>query len=296
MIERGSADNLGLFGFKPERAPVFAGGVAILTAVWYADFTWFREQFCNYLCPYARFQSALTDDETLLIHYDDVRGEPREKGKVAAQEGRCIDCHKCVVVCPQGIDIRDGFQLECIQCARCVDACTSVMEPLGHPTLVRYSTIAEEEGRKVRSFRPRTVIYGGLLTGILLATVTLMVGRVPFEAAVNRAPGTLFTVDEDGFVRNTYLLSITNKSAVTDSVTYRVFVDDLEEAEVLTQEVRIASGESTTVPLIVRVPVAAPIERTAHMHVRVASDLGELVLSTTFKTGAEYGAATGGSR
>jgi cytochrome c oxidase accessory protein FixG len=276
--------------------PVAYSFVGVLTFLWFWDFTWFREQFCNYLCPYARFQSALTDDETLLIHYDEVRGEPREKGTVAARDGRCIDCNKCVVVCPQGIDIRDGFQLECIQCARCVDACTSVMEPLGHPTLVRYSTIAEEEGRKVRALRPRTIIYGGLLTSIILATVTLMVGRVPFEAAVNRAPGTLFTVDGDGFVRNTYLLSITNKSAVTDSVTYRVFVDDLAEAEVLTQEVRIASGESTTVPLIVRVPVAAEIERTAHMHVRVASDLGEVVLSTTFKTGAEYGAATGGSR
>jgi cytochrome c oxidase accessory protein FixG len=268
--------------------PVAYTMVGVFTFLWFWDFTWFREQFCNYLCPYARFQSALTDDESLLIHYDEVRGEPREKGKVAAQDGRCIDCNKCVVVCPQGIDIRDGFQLECIQCARCVDACTTVMEPLGHETLVRYSTLAEEEGRKVRTIRPRTIIYGGLLTGIVLSTFALMMGRVPFEAQVNRAPGTLYTVDADGFVRNTYLLQITNKSAVSDSVTYRIHVDRLDVAEVLTQEVRIASTESVTVPLIVRVPVTADVPRTALMHVRVTSDLGELVLHTTFKTGADF--------
>ncbi|MGD2123694.1 MAG: cytochrome c oxidase accessory protein CcoG, partial [Gemmatimonadota bacterium] len=124
--------------------------VAALTFLWYLDFTWFREQFCNFLCPYARFQSALTDDETLLIGYDPARGEPRGKGKETAAAGRCIECQKCVVVCPQGIDIRDGFQLECIQCARCIDACTSVMDRLGHRTLVEYTSLAEQEGRTVR--------------------------------------------------------------------------------------------------------------------------------------------------
>jgi len=262
--------------------------VGLFTLAWFWDFTWFREQFCNYICPYARFQSALTDDETLLIHYDDPRGEPREKGKIAAREGRCIDCHKCVVVCPQGIDIRDGFQLECIQCARCVDACHSVMEPLGHETLIRYSTMAQEQGRKVRSLRPRTVMYGGLLGAIVLATIALMVGRVPFEAAVNRAPGTLFTVDGDGFVRNTYLLQVTNKSAVTDSVSYRVEVDNLPAAEVLVQGFRIASTESLTVPLIVRVPLTAQTPRTSRIEVRIISDLGERILHTTFKTGADF--------
>jgi cytochrome c oxidase accessory protein FixG len=265
------------------------GFVAALTFLWFWDFTWFREQFCNYLCPYARFQSALTDDESLIIHYDEKRGEPREKGQAAARDGRCIACSKCVVVCPQGIDIRDGFQLECIQCARCIDACTSVMEPLGHETLVRYGTIAEEEGRKVRAIRPRTLIYAAILTALVLSTLTLMIGRVPFEASVNRAPGTLFSVDADGYVRNTYLLQITNKSAVADSVTYRVLVENLPEAEVLTSQVRIASTESMTVPLIIRVPVAANVPRTSLMHVRVLSDLGEVVLPTTFKTGADFG-------
>jgi len=162
--------------------------VAIVTAAWFWDFTWFREQFCNYLCPYARFQSALTDDETLLVAYDEARGEPRAYGPEAAAEGRCIECKKCVVVCPQGIDIRDGFQLECIQCARCIDACTEVMGNLDHPTLVHYGSIAEGEGHKVRRWRPRTVVYAALLLGIVAVGTGLVIRRVPFEATVNRAP------------------------------------------------------------------------------------------------------------
>ncbi|NJD18135.1 MAG: cytochrome c oxidase accessory protein CcoG, partial [Gemmatimonadetes bacterium] len=181
--------------------------VAIFAAFWFVDFFWFREQFCIYLCPYARFQSALTDDETLLISYDEARGEPRDKSR--GPEGGCIGCQKCVVVCPQGIDIRDGFQLECIQCARCIDACESVMSRFGQPTLVRYSSMAVDQGKSVRPFRPRPLVYGGLLTTLTAAALVLLLGRVSFEASVNRAPGSLFTVDADGYVRNTYLVKVT---------------------------------------------------------------------------------------
>jgi cytochrome c oxidase accessory protein FixG len=262
--------------------------VAVLTALWYLDFTWFREQFCNYLCPYARFQSALTDDESLLIAYDPARGEPRG-GKTAAAEGRCIACNKCVVVCPQGIDIRDGFQLECIQCARCIDACVSVMDKLGHRTLVEYSTQAAAEGRTVRTFRPRTLVYGGLLAALLVFGFTLMSQRVPFEATVNRAPGSLFTIDPDGYVRNTYLLQLTNNNADAEAVDYEVSVEGIPEAEVLTQVVTLGSTESRTVPLIVRVPQSADLGRTTTMQVRVVSSDGEILVPTTFKSDAAMG-------
>jgi cytochrome c oxidase accessory protein FixG len=265
--------------------------VGVGTAAWYLDFTWFREQFCNYLCPYARFQSALTDSETLLISYDEDRGEPRGGGKAAAQDGRCIACNKCVVVCPQGIDIRDGFQLECIQCARCVDACTVVMEPLGHPTLVRYSSMTVDEGRPRRSWRPRTLIYGGLLMAITAASVTLLLGRVPFEANVNRAPGSLFTMDADGFVRNTYLLRIINKDAEARPVEYQVALEGLDGAEVLTDAVVLESNTSRTVPLIVRVPVADVDARSVPIRVRVSAPSGEVLVPTTFATGGSVGAA-----
>lgn len=263
--------------------------VVIFAAFWFVDFTWFREQFCIYLCPYARFQSALTDDETLLVSYDAARGEPR--GPKRGPEGGCISCQKCVVVCPQGIDIRNGFQLECIQCARCIDACESVMSRFEQPTLVRYSSIAaDEEGKRARPFRPRTVIYGGLLGALAAAAVVLMLGRVPFEATVNRAPGSLYQIDADGYVRNTYLLKITNNDSGAGTVVYHVALDGIEGAELTTSDLTVAPEASETVPLIVRVPAALADRRTMPLTLRVTSPSAELLVPTTFKTGVHTGA------
>ena len=270
-----------------QASPVAYTFVALIAAFWYLDFTWFREQFCIYVCPYARFQSAMTDDETLLISYDEARGEPR--GPKRGPEGGCIPCQKCVVVCPQGIDIRNGFQLECIQCARCIDACESVMSRFDQPTLVRYSSIAADEGRPRRTFRPRTLVYGGLLITLVVAAGVLLVGRVPFEASVNRAPGSLFQIDADGFVRNTYMLKVSNNEAEVDGEVFAVALDGLEGAELLTTEVRLSSEESRTVPLIVRLPLDESLDRTIPFRVRVTGSGGELLLPTTFKTGSLTG-------
>lgn len=270
-----------------QASPTSYAFVGIFAAFWFVDFFWFREQFCIYLCPYARFQSALTDDETLLISYDEQRGEPR--GAKRSPEGGCIACQKCVVVCPQGIDIRNGFQLECIQCARCIDACESVMSRFGHPTLVRYGSMSADRGKAPRAFRPRTLVYGGLLTTLTAAAMVLLLGRVPFEASVNRAPGSLFTVDMDGYVRNTYLLKVTNKKSSSGSVAYSVEVDGLEGAEVTAPRLTVASEESRTIPLVVRLPAAAAGARTIPLTVRIGSGSAELLLPTTFKTGAAVG-------
>jgi len=261
--------------------------VAVISAAWYIDFMWFREQFCIYLCPYARFQSAMTDAETLLVSYDESRGEPRDKSR--GPEGGCIGCQKCVVVCPQGIDIRDGFQLECIQCARCIDACESVMGKFDQPTLVRYSSITADEGGKQRKFRPRTIIYGGLMTALTASAIVLLVGRVPFEATVNRAPGTLYQVDADGYVRNTYLLKITNNEPTDADVDYFVRLDGLDGAQLLTQRVTLGSEETKTVPLIIRMAPSDDLARTIPFLVEIASPSAELLLPTTFKTPAEIG-------
>jgi cytochrome c oxidase accessory protein FixG len=262
--------------------------VFISTAFWFFDLSWFREQFCNYLCPYARFQSALTDEETVLVQYDAARGEPRG-GADAKQLGRCVECNKCVFVCPQGIDVRNGFQLECIACARCIDACDMVMEKQGHEGLVQFSSIAELKGKKPRRLRPRTVAYGGLLTGIAAAGTMLMVARAPFEATVQRAPGSLFTMDADGFVRNTYLLRVTNKEASPQPVPFHVEVDGLPEAEILVQDLILGTTESRTLPLIIRVKARPDLPRTIPFEVKVASPTQHVDIDATFKTEGRIG-------
>jgi cytochrome c oxidase accessory protein FixG len=259
----------------------FVTGVFAL--IWFLDLAWFREQFCNYLCPYARFQSALQDTESLTITYDVARAEPRG-GKDAKAAGRCIECNKCVAVCPQGIDIRNGFQLECIGCAACIDACDSVMTRIGHTTLVQYGSLAEQEGRKVHILRPRTAVYAGLLAALMVATVVLAVKRTPIEAQVSRVRGSLFQVDNDGWVRNTYMLRITNKSAGDQPVPYTVQVEGLKGAQVTAQPIQLTSTESRVVPLIVRIPPVGPMERTMPMQVTISSPTAQVVLDATFKT------------
>jgi cytochrome c oxidase accessory protein FixG len=273
--------------------------VAFFTGVWFLDFTWFREQFCNYLCPYARFQSVMVDDHTLTISYDPVRGEPRG-GKSAKAEGRCIDCSKCVVVCPTGIDIRNGFQLECIGCARCVDACTDVMGRFGHATLIGYGTLAAAQLKadpvpanpavqpappgRPRMWRPRTIGYAALLAGLTVALVTLLSVRVPFDAAVARAPGSTYTIDPDGYVRNTYLLRISNNLR-GEPVSFTIGVEGLDGAQVTSPAVELASTEGRLVPVVVRLPGELARERAMPVTMRIGSSrAGERVLETTFMT------------
>jgi cytochrome c oxidase accessory protein FixG len=270
--------------------PVEYALVGIFTAAWFVDFAWFREQFCNYLCPYARFQSALVDSHTLLIAYDAARGEPRG-GKTAKLEGRCLACDKCVSVCPQGIDIRNGFQLECVACARCVDACTGVMHKVNHPTLISYTTMAAQQGTHAKRLRARSVAYAALLTGIAATIGFLLLTRVPFEASVTRAPGTLYTLDADGYVRNTYLLRVANSAAGGKTVAFAVNIEGIPGAELTIAAVGLAATESRVVPLVVRVPASAVGQRTVPLRLRVtAAALGERVLNTTFKAGGHFDA------
>lgn len=258
--------------------------VGIITAGWFFDFVWFREQFCNYLCPYARFQSALVDPHTLVIAYDAQRGEPRG-GKAAKIDGRCLACEKCASVCPQGIDIRNGFQLECIACARCVDACTGVMGKVGHQTLISYTTHAEQQQQQRRRIRPRTVAYAAMLSGIAAVATLMLFTRVPFEASVARMPGSLYSIDPDGYVRNTYLLRIANNDTKTEQAAFNVSIEGLEQAEVVAPEIQLASMESRIIPLIVRMPPTSTFDRTYPLRVRVTAPVGERVIETTFKSG-----------
>jgi cytochrome c oxidase accessory protein FixG len=198
VIRNGPAGHWAVFGWT-----------MFWTAVIYFDNAWFREQTCLVLCPYGRMQSALIDDDTIIIGYDERRGEPRSKK--TGEGGDCVDCYRCVVVCPTGIDIRRGLQMECVGCANCIDACDEVMAKLHRPPgLIRYDSKRGFAGLGRRVFRPRVVIYTVLgLAGVTIFSLMAQ-ARPPFEVHVLRPRGLPFELVEND-IRNLYTLSIQNK-------------------------------------------------------------------------------------
>ncbi len=199
MVRAAPAEHWGAFAF-----------MAAFTSVTYFVFGWFREQVCIVLCPYGRIQSALIDDHSLVIGYDAGRGEPRGKLGTAGA-GDCVACNRCVHVCPTGIDIRQGLQMECVGCTACIDACDDVMTRLHRPRgLIRYDSQYGFAGRATRWLRPRTVLYGVLLfIGAGVATWALSTVR-PANFGVTRMIGAPYIVSED-FVRNQFLVRVVNK-------------------------------------------------------------------------------------
>lgn len=187
----------------------------------YGNAGFLREQVCQFMCPYARFQSAMFDRDTLIITYDRARGEPRggrRRGTDAraAGLGDCTDCTLCVQVCPTGIDIREGLQYECIACASCIDACDGVMERMGYPRgLVRYDTQHALDGEPTRLLRPRVLVYGMLLALLSVGFVVALAVRQPLALDVVRDRNTLYRQLDSGEIENVYLLKIMNKSEST---------------------------------------------------------------------------------
>ncbi|MEZ4432560.1 MAG: cytochrome c oxidase accessory protein CcoG [bacterium] len=216
----------------PFSHPVATAFFVAVTGLLMFDFAWFREQTCVVACPYGRFQSVLMDPDSLTIAYDVRRGEPRGKpGKAGV--GDCVDCHKCVAVCPTGIDIRKGVQMECINCMACIDACDSVMDKLGRPRgLVRFTSEKALATGEVQLVRPRVVAYGAVLIAIAIGLVTALSLREPVELAITRPPGEPFVVRPDGRLQNMVRLRISNK--LDDAHTWHVAAADPGEGEVIT--------------------------------------------------------------
>lgn len=198
------------------------GFMMLFTLIFYAIFARFREQACTFICPYGRFQSAMLDENTLVVAYDDKRGEKRapiHRGQTiaerqAAGQGDCISCRQCVVVCPTGIDIRNGVQMECVHCTACIDACDAVMDKIKRPRgLIRYASLNTIEQGGRQKFTPRMAIYSGVLTVLIAVFVTLVLTRSEVETMLLRAPGALFQQTAEGKIKNLYTLKVINKTS-----------------------------------------------------------------------------------
>jgi cytochrome c oxidase accessory protein FixG len=244
----------------------------------YGNAGYLREQVCKYMCPYARFQSAMFDHDTLVITYDKERGEPRGARKRGTEPraqglGDCIDCTWCVQVCPTGIDIRKGLQIECIACAACIDACDEVMDKMGSPRgLIRYTTENALEHKPSRILRPRVLIYAGLLGALVVGFGVALMMRSPVSLDVLRDRNSLYRLTDDGNVDNVYTLRILNKTERAQ--TFRI---EAQGASALTllpaREYAVASGEVYSLPLRVRRAAYEPTgPETIRLTVRSVAD------------------------
>jgi len=233
----------------------------------YGNAGYLREQMCKYMCPYARFQSALIDKDSLIITYDAARGEPRgsrsRKATPAAQGlGDCVDCTLCVQVCPTGIDIRNGLQNECIGCAACIDVCNGVMDRMGYAKgLIRYST---ENGVRHgwtrlqmfrRALRPRVLIYGAVLSAAGVAFAASVALRSPFQFDVIRDRGALSRVVDEGTVENVYRLQVMNRTELPQ--TYRVAASGIAGLLLAAPEVTVAPAGIESLVVSLRLPPEA---------------------------------------
>ena len=252
----------------------------------YGNAGWMREQVCKYMCPYARFQSAMFDHDTLIVTYDVERGEPRgprrrgidhrEKGL-----GDCIDCTMCVQVCPTGIDIRKGLQYECIACAACIDACDSVMDKMDYPRgLIRYSTERSLAHKKYRLVRPRTIVYSAILLLLCSVLVTSLAVTKPVILDVLRDRNTLYRDVGRRGIQNNYTIRVVNKHNVAHD--YRLGVSGVEDIRIESEtEFSVAPESVYTLPVSVIVPhehaaggqaIAFHLESTDGSDIRISEE------------------------
>jgi cytochrome c oxidase accessory protein FixG len=234
----------------------------------YGNAGWMREQVCQYMCPYARFQSAMFDRDSLIVTYDAKRGEPRAASNAATAgtstaSAACIDCSMCVQACPTGIDIRDGLQYMCIGCAACIDACNMVMDKIGSRRgLVRYSTenaiagglSTAQIGRRI--WRPRVLIYSAAMLALVTLLLTSLGMRTPLKVDVIRDRGSMGREVENDMIENVYRLQIINADEATHR--YRISVSGIDGIVLATaDQVTLAATETRQIPVRVRTPHGA---------------------------------------
>lgn len=261
----------------------------------YGNAGYLREQVCKYMCPYARFQSAMFDNDTLVVTYDPERGEPRGPRTKAVDYkakglGDCIDCSLCVQVCPTGIDIRDGLQYDCIGCGLCVDACNTVMDKMQYPRgLIRFSTQNGVKNHWTQSqmlkrvLRPRVLFYSGILIALCIGMMASLVVRTPLKVDIVRDRAALSRIAAGGKLENIYRLQIMN--ATEGAQRYVISARGLDGLEVISEpEIDIGPAESRWVVVRLQIPYgsAAPGSHTVYFDVRAQDDKGQVAEKSVF--------------
>jgi cytochrome c oxidase accessory protein FixG len=262
--------------------------VLFFTAATYLNAGWLREKVCFHMCPYGRFQSSMVDADSMVISYDSERGEPRgsrRKGvtPASAELGDCIDCQLCVQVCPTGIDIRDGLQMECIGCAACIDACDSIMDKMGYARgLVRYASERDLKGGKTNLLRPRLVGYFAFLVVMIGLFAWGVVSRPLITLDVERDRG-MYRYTSEGEIENSYLLKLTNKDSSQKYLIIEV-EDPLRASTTGPLGVVVEAGEKVEVPYSVALPASALNAGANDIAFQISTLHGEKALVTETST------------
>ena len=257
-------------------------GVLAFTGAHYFVFSWFREQVCTIVCPYGRLQGVMLDVNTILVAYDYKRGEPRGKGG-NGQKGDCINCRKCVSVCPTGIDIRNGTQLECINCTACIDACNSVMRIMNKPSgLIRFASEKSIlEGQKVR-FNARVIAYSLVLLALLAVITYLFTIRGAVETSINRSPGTMFQEYGADKYSNLYNLQMVNKTNGMVEIELKLLAPE-GEIIMMGDPLNVAKGEVADRNLLIVLKKENVKQSNIHLEIGVFEKGKQIEkISTTF--------------
>lgn len=276
MVHKGITANWGTFA-----------SLLAFTAIFFLVFYWFREQACIVVCPYGRLQGVLLDRKSMVVAYDYVRGEPRGKLKKAApadtSNGDCIDCFACVSVCPTGIDIRNGTQLECINCTACIDACDAIMQKINKPTgLIRYES--EEHivhSRKTR-FNWRLGGYSAVLILLLSVLISLLASRNDVDATILRTPGQIFQTLPDGRISNLYSIKLANKTRQDKPITLKL--ENIQgEIQTVSQNIAVAAESYQQAPFFVKINRSQIVRRKTPIIIGIYEEGKKIkTASTTF--------------
>lgn len=232
-------------------------GLILFTLVFYFVFSWMREQVCIIICPYGRLQGVLLDQKSIVVAYDHVRGEPRgnPKKNKGVDLGSCIDCGQCVNVCPTGIDIRNGTQLECVGCTACIDACDDIMDRINEPRgLIRYASLDEIEKKEKFKLTTRIKAYSAVLILLVVASVIMLFTRKEFDATFSRMRGTTYQEQTDGTISNFFTVGLVNKSFNTLQPQIKLMSPEGGTLKVIGVQKPLEGGGSEDVNLLVSLP------------------------------------------